>query len=51
MLRMALVDMYKRWLFEVWGAGDYTLADDLLAEDLVDHNTVPGQPSGRAGDV
>jgi predicted ester cyclase len=46
-----LVDLYRRWLFEVWGAGRYAVADDVLAEDLVDHNPVPGQPAGRAGDV
>ena len=46
-----LVDLYRRWLFEVWGAGDYAVADQLLAEDLIDHNAVPGQPRGRAGDL
>lgn len=46
-----LVDMYKRWLFEVWDGGDYAVADELLAEDLIDHDALPGQPSGRAGDV
>jgi len=46
-----LVDMYKRWLHEVWGNGDYAVADELLHADLIDHNAVPGQPSGRAGDV
>jgi hypothetical protein len=43
--------MYTRWLLEVWGAGDFALANELLAEDLIDHNSVPGQPKGRAGDV
>ena len=46
-----LVDMYARWLFEVWGRGDETAAKELLAEDLLDHNRVPGQPFGRAGDL
>ena len=46
-----LVDLYRRWLFEVWGAGDYAVADEVLAADLVDHNPSPGQPAGRAGDV
>jgi predicted ester cyclase len=46
-----LVASYRRWLFEVWGAGDYALADELLAADLIDHNAGPGQPAGRAGDV
>src|SRR4051812_18173153 len=46
-----LVEMYDRWLQEVWGEGNYAVADELLDEDLVDHNAVPGQPGGRAGDV
>jgi predicted ester cyclase len=48
---MALVDRYTRWLLEVWGGGDFALAEELLAEDLIDHNAVPGQPPGRAGDI
>lgn len=47
----ALKAMYRRWLLEVWGQGNYSVADELIAEDLVDHNRVPGQPPGRAGDV
>jgi predicted ester cyclase len=43
--------MYRRWLLEVWGAGRYEVADELLAADLVDHNRIEGQPAGRAGDV
>jgi len=43
--------MYRRWLDEVWGNGKYEVDDELLAEDLVDHNRLPGQPAGRAGDV
>src|SRR5262249_32457685 len=27
------------------------VADELLAEDLIDHNRGEGQPAGRAGDV
>ena len=46
-----LVEMYRRWLFEVWGRGDDAVATQLLAEDLVDHNRVPGQPAGREGDL
>jgi predicted ester cyclase len=46
-----LVDMYKRWLFEVWGDGDESVAEALLHPDLVDHNAVPGQPAGRDGDL
>jgi predicted ester cyclase len=48
---LTLVEMYRRWLFEVWGAGDFGVVDELLAENLIDHNAVPGQPRGRAGDI
>jgi len=43
--------MYSRWLLEVWGAGRYEVADELLHVDLIDHNRLEGQPDGRAGDV
>jgi predicted ester cyclase len=46
-----LVELYDQWLQEVWGRGNYAVADEVLHEDLVDHNPVPGQPGGRAGDV
>jgi predicted ester cyclase len=46
-----LKDKYRRWLLEVWGAGRYEVADELLHVDLVDHKRYDGQPDGRAGDV
>lgn len=46
-----LKDLYRRWLLEIWGAGNYELADELLHVDLIDHNRYEGQPMGRAGDV
>jgi predicted ester cyclase len=46
-----LTEMYERWLQEVWGAGDESVAIEVLAEDLVDHNRLPDQPAGRAGDL
>jgi predicted ester cyclase len=46
-----LTDLYLRWLNEVWGHGDETAAAELLDENLVDHDAVPGQPAGRAGDL
>jgi predicted ester cyclase len=46
-----LVEMYDRWLDEVWSQGHYDVDEELLHEDFVDHNAVPGQPAGRAGDV
>ena len=46
-----LAELYRRWLFEVWGKGDEAVAAELLHVDLLDHNRVPGQPEGRAGDL
>jgi predicted ester cyclase len=43
--------MYRRWLLQEWGEGDYSVAEEVLAEDLLDHNPLPGQPPGRAGEV
>jgi predicted ester cyclase len=43
--------LYRRWLLEYWGGGDFAVAAEVLAEDLIDHNPAPGQPSGRAGDI
>jgi predicted ester cyclase len=47
----SLKAMYRRWLLEVWGTGDVAVAGEVLADDLVDHNPIPGQPPGRAGDI
>ena len=47
----ALKASYRRWLLELWGAGRYEVADELLHVDLVDHNRLEGQPDGRAVDV
>ena len=44
-------DLYRRWLFDVWGAGDYAASEEIIAADLVDHTSYPGQPPGRAGDI
>jgi predicted ester cyclase len=44
-------DLYRRWLFEVWGNGDESVAEELVHRDLLDHNAVPGQPVGREGDL
>jgi predicted ester cyclase len=46
-----LTERYRTWLFEVWGKGDESAAAEVLAEDLVDHDALPGQPAGRAGDL
>ena len=39
----------RRFGQEVWGEGDLQAADDVLAEDFVEHNPAPGQLSGREG--
>jgi predicted ester cyclase len=43
--------LYQRWLTELWGTGNYEVADEIIAADLVDHSRLPGQPAGPAGDV
>jgi hypothetical protein len=45
-----LVDLYRRWLFEVWDAGRYAVADGC-SRRTSSTTTVAGQPAGRAGDV
>ena len=29
--------LYRRWLVEIWGAGDVSGAEEILAADLLDH--------------
>jgi predicted ester cyclase len=45
----ALESMYRRWLSEVWGQGSTTVAAELIAGNLTDHNPYPGQPPGLEG--
>jgi hypothetical protein len=42
-------ELYRRWLQEVWGAGNLELSQELVDENIVDHNPYPGQPEGRRG--
>ena len=37
----------RRWIQEVWNTGNPGLIDDLMADDMVDHNPLPGLPPGR----
>ena len=46
-----LTELYRQWLFDYWQDGDESVAERILAADLVDHNRVPDQPAGRAGDI
>lgn len=39
----------RRFSDDVWGRGDMAAADELLAEDLVEHNPLPNQGAGREG--
>jgi hypothetical protein len=47
--------VYRRWLEECWSGddsdlqGDIDLQDRLLGVDVVDHNPVPGVPTGLDG--
>ncbi|MFZ2097432.1 MAG: ester cyclase [Anaerolineales bacterium] len=43
------VALVKRLFEEVWNKGNYSLVNDLLAPDFVDHNHLPGAPDGREG--
>jgi steroid delta-isomerase-like uncharacterized protein len=38
-----------RYFQEVWGQGNFTLEDQLLAPDYVDHQPAPGFPPNRLG--
>jgi steroid delta-isomerase-like uncharacterized protein len=39
----------RRFGEDVWGAGDLEAAEDVLAEDFIEHNPAPGQRPGREG--
>jgi len=45
------VALYRRWLFEIWNDAHYEAAEELIAEDHVDHTPMDGQPLGRAGEI
>ena len=49
---MSLIDnkkIVRRFLEEVINLGNQRLADELLAENFVDHNPLPGLPPNREG--
>jgi steroid delta-isomerase-like uncharacterized protein len=39
----------RRFGEEVWGRGDVQAADEVLAEDFIEHRPAPGQGPGREG--
>ncbi len=45
------ITLYRRWLDEVWNNADYAAAEEFIADDLLDHTPMAGQPTGRAGDI
>lgn len=42
-------DIVMRYYNEVWAKGDPGPLGELLADDYVDHNPVPGMPADKAG--
>jgi predicted ester cyclase len=42
-------EIVRRFSDDVWGLGDLTAADEILAGDLLEHNPLPGQGPGREG--
>ena len=42
-------DIVMRYYNEVWAKGDPGPLGELLADDYVDHNPVPGVPADKAG--
>ncbi len=41
--------IHRRWLEECWSGGDIDLQDQLLHDDVIDHNPLPGVPGGLEG--
>jgi steroid delta-isomerase-like uncharacterized protein len=42
-------DLVRRFYEEVWNKGNLTVADELMATDVVDHTAPPGLPPGLEG--
>jgi steroid delta-isomerase-like uncharacterized protein len=41
--------VHRRWIEECWSDGDVDLQDQLMQDDVVDHNPFPGVPGGLEG--
>jgi predicted ester cyclase len=48
-MNMSNKEIVRRFSDEVWGRGDLTVADEILAVNLIEHNPLPGQAAGRDG--
>lgn len=46
-----LTALYERFLFDLWQNGDHAVAQEVFAEGIVDHNALPDQPAGIAGQI
>src|SRR6267154_1609924 len=42
-------DIVRQWIDEGFSQGKIELADQLIAQDIVNHTAQPGQPPGRDG--
>ena len=41
--------LFERLITEVFGRGNLNVVDELIAQDVIDHDPVPGQEPGVAG--
>ncbi len=41
----------RRLLEDIWQKGDRTTAQEIIADDIIIHGTVPGQPPGPEGQL
>ncbi len=39
----------RRYIEDVWGKGDFEAEKEVIASNVVDHNLLPGFPSGLEG--
>ncbi len=39
----------RRFFEELFNTGDLSIADEIVADNYINHNNIPGEPPGRAG--
>lgn len=44
-------EVVRRWIEETYGKGNVELQRQLMYEDIVDHNPMPGAPPGIEGQI